>query len=323
MPKIDSIVDKFSIGSRWNSEFLGNAGGFSGSQLWKIGTSIGGEFCLKKWPQQFIDQSRIQWIHDVLVFASANGCPEIIRPLQSSSGKTFVVHDGCFWELSKWSDGIPLDDTATQPQIESAIAVLARFHQATARYFLNFDTSSKVVEIRNQLLALGEKIDSIERHDVTHKMLQSNDWLRFKTKGHSIARDIAKFLIPFSTTKFPVQPVIRDMRPEHIFCSGNNVTGLIDFGAMRIDTIACDLARLFGGFFRDDAAKFNQAIETYSRYRNVYPFEREIVLPLNHAAVILGIANWASWIVVDNLQFDATQSVERRITFLFERFRSF
>jgi len=92
---IQSVVREFAV-TPTNIEALGNAGGFSGSAIWKI-TADEKQFCLKRWPESFSDRERIDWIHRVIVFAAANGCPEVIKPLASQTGTTHVEQDGNFW----------------------------------------------------------------------------------------------------------------------------------------------------------------------------------------------------------------------------------
>ena len=321
---LQSVLEEFDLLSDCNETPLGNDGGFSGSEIWKIESRNRGCFCLKRWPIQFQDESRIQWIHKILVFSQANGCPEIVAPLPTRSGKTYVFSNGTYWELSTWADGeICASDKINQQRIESAIHWLARFHQATARYFFNFSPSKKIVDVRNRLLNLQTEIQTIEQHRGHHQVLPDEDWLIFKQRAPAIATDIARFLLPFSSQMYPVQPVVRDIRPDHLFFDGEQVSAVIDFAAMQIDTVACDLSRLLGGFFEDDARQFSGAIDTYAQHRAVHVFEREVILPLNHASVILGIANWLRWLVIDKKHFDSAAEVSNRLQNLFRRFHSF
>lgn len=53
-------------------------------------------------------------------------------------------------------------------------------------------------------------------------------------------------LKPLADVSFRLQPCIRDIWHDHVLFDGDRVTGLIDFGAMQIDTPATDIARLVG-----------------------------------------------------------------------------
>ena len=322
---IESVLEEFNFRTDSKITPLGNAGGFSGSEIWRIDSPLRGTFCLKRWPRQFQDQSRIEWIHKVLIFASINGCPEIAKPINTRSQKSFHYQYETIWEMTAWADGEVISpNSLNEKQVESAIETLARFHQATARYFFNFAPSNKIVEVRDQLLGLPVTLAAIDQHkNELASYLRQEQWLEFKTQSPGLALDIARFLLPFSSTVFPVQPVIRDMRPDHLFFTENRVTGLVDFGAMKVDTVACDLSRLLGGLFEDDAHRFQKSINDYSNHRQIFPHEREVILPLNHASVVLGIANWLKWIAVDKIRFYSPNDVGARINSLMRRFTQY
>ena len=64
-----------------------------------------------------------------------------------------------------------------------------------------------------------------------------------------IPRAIAQ-LAPLAGAQLPLQPCIRDIWHDHILFTGNRVTGIVDFGALDIDTPATDIARLLGSLVR-------------------------------------------------------------------------
>ena len=49
-----------------------------------------------------------------------------------------------------------------------------------------------------------------------------------------------------------LQPCLRDARPEHFLFDGDQLSGLVDFGAMAVDSVVGDLARLIGEWLDDD-----------------------------------------------------------------------
>ena len=65
----------------------------------------------------------------------------------------------------------------------------------------------------------------------------------------------------------PLQPCLRDARPEHFLFEGDRVTGLVNFGAMDIDCVAGDLARLMGEWLDGDSTARAEALAAYERIR--------------------------------------------------------
>src|SRR3954466_9640280 len=109
-------------------EPVGNAGGWSGSRLWRIGDASGRELCLRRWPKEHPTKDRLRLIHDVLKIVSAE-LPIVACPLPAGDGATFVEHGGHLWELSPWLPGVA--DYRSQPsheRLRAAVAILARFH---------------------------------------------------------------------------------------------------------------------------------------------------------------------------------------------------
>ena len=65
----------------------------------------------------------------------------------------------------------------------------------------------------------------------------------------------------------PLQPCLRDARPEHFLFEGDRVSGLVNFGAMGVDCVAGDLARLIGEWLDGDPTARAEALAAYERIR--------------------------------------------------------
>jgi Ser/Thr protein kinase RdoA (MazF antagonist) len=83
---------------------IGNAGGWSGSRLWRVTNQNGGETCLRRWPQEHPTPDRLRFIHGVLHQVAQN-LPVVAAPLPTSSKATFVEYAGQRWELTFWKPG--------------------------------------------------------------------------------------------------------------------------------------------------------------------------------------------------------------------------
>jgi homoserine kinase type II len=142
-------------------------------------------------------------------------------------------------------------------------------------------------------------------------------------------------LAPLADVPLPMQPCIRDVWHDHVLFNGDRVTGLIDFGAMRIDTPATDVARLLGslqsvspprsgeglreGHSRDD---WHEGLAAYSAIRPLSAQESLAVPVLDTSGTILAGCNWIRWIYIDGRQFINMRQVVLRFARLLERLQA-
>jgi homoserine kinase type II len=126
----------------------------------------------------------------------------------------------------------------------------------------------------------------------------------------------------------PLQPCIRDIWHDHVLFTGSRVTGLIDFGAVAIDTPATDIARLLGSLadvtplpFREGPGEgsnepnvWHEGLTAYSAIRPLSEKESLAVTALDAAGPILAGCNWIRWIYSDRREFENRGQI-------YERFR--
>ena len=60
-----------------------------------------------------------------------------------------------------------------------------------------------------------------------------------------------------------LQPCIRDVWHDHILFLGDSVSGIVDYGAMAVDTVAGDIARLLGSLVGNHVADWEEGIDAY------------------------------------------------------------
>jgi Ser/Thr protein kinase RdoA (MazF antagonist) len=105
----------------------------------------------------------------------------------------------------------------------------------------------------------------------------------------------ARRLEPFSGSATRLQPIHGDARPEHFLMSGGKLTALIDFGAMRRDTVLADVARLAGELALGDATRRDEVVGYYETAAE-RPIDRAAVAALDLAGAVLSAANWLRWL---------------------------
>jgi Ser/Thr protein kinase RdoA (MazF antagonist) len=90
----------------------------------------------------------------------------------------------------------------------------------------------------------------------------------------------------------PLQMCWRDLHEAHVLLTGDQVTGLIDPDAARIDHFTTDLSRLLGGMFGDDHAGWQAALACYETLHPLTTVDRKMLLALDHSSTLLSGMTW-------------------------------
>src|SRR5262245_26699261 len=84
----------------------GNAGGFSGSEIWRCSMPAG-DFCLKRWPES-TQLTNLSSIHAVLRHVHGRGFVLVPLPVTNRNGSTITSFNRALWDLSPWLAGEPI-----------------------------------------------------------------------------------------------------------------------------------------------------------------------------------------------------------------------
>ena len=301
---------------------VGNAGGFSGTQLWRFRTPAG-EFCLRRWPAA-TSHSKVLTTHLVLQHVHTHGFTHIPLPVRNLQGQTLTVFDDFLWELTPWLSGEPLLATApTAARLSSAARALADFHIAASSYQpMASDHSPGLKERREQLLAWRS-------HDVdlARQRFAERYWPDFAPRAQQAFRlflrgadDVERELRQALTVKVPLQFCIRDVRAEHFLFTADDFRGIIDFGAMRIESVAGDVARLVGTAAGLPDA-WSQAIKAYEGRRKLSDEERRLIPTFHRSAIVLATMNWIRWVVLEGREFEDWDAVLARMDALLQQWQ--
>jgi homoserine kinase type II len=297
-------------------EPLGGAGGFSGAEFWRLATTEG-RLCLRRWPTEHPSHERLREIHSVVVRASRELVGLLPVPIRDSEGQTYVEHANCLWELTPWLEGEANFRHSRSPRkLRSAMQTLARFHAACSAGSWAERKPSTSIGQRQRLLQrfLGEGAAPLSR------ALSRCDWPDLANRGQRHVRlfaDCAKYvadrLHEAAPKKVPHQPCIRDIWHDHVLFTGDTVTGIVDFGALRQDTVAGDIARLLGSLVGDDIEARRQGIDDYSQVRPLSAAEHSLIDAFDVSTTLLSGMNWLQWICVERRSFEPRQAVLERL----------
>ena len=111
----------------------------------------------------------------------------------------------------------------------------------------------------------------------------------------------------------PLQVCHGDLWHDHVLYRGQEVTGLIDFGAMKIESRATDIARLLGSLAKNNVTMWQTGIAAYEQIEPLSRSEQTLVGVLDQSAVLLSGLNWLKWLLLERRQFECRQRVLQRL----------
>lgn len=125
-----------------------------------------------------------------------------------------------------------------------------------------------------------------------------------QTLVHLAARGPALLqeLIEVQRVLVPLHFVLRDVWSDHILFTEDRVTGIIDFGAARVDEPATDVARLLGSLEPLDASRWLIGWQAYHADNPRVDLER--VRLLDRVGTLLAAVQWLQWLAIEPRQFD-------------------
>jgi Ser/Thr protein kinase RdoA (MazF antagonist) len=315
--QIRAVMDQFGQEFRpRNVTPLGNAGGFSGARLWKLLPAGGEALCLRQWPAEHPGDERLQTIHQLLLHVAQQGFDLVPCPLADMSGNTIVRHAERYWELTPWMPGSA--SYARQPSLQKIVAAqhaLARFHELAASFSSPQLGQPPGAQERHQLLrywlagtgnTVRNQLPRIGWPELAARAVHILDGL--DRLGPHVLNELASV----QEGRVPLQFCLRDIWHENVLFEQDQVTAILDFGAVRVESPAADIARLLGSMAQDDT-QWQHGLKAYEQTRRLTDAERSLAATYRRSGTLLAPLNWLKWIVVEGRQFDDRPAVLRRV----------
>lgn len=299
-------------------EPLGGAGGFSGAQFWKV--VAGAEtWCLRLWPPEQPDEMRLAWLHQVLFFAAERGFTRLPLPRRTAEGKSWVTSPLGHFELVPWIAGqADFHARPTLSRLQHALQVLGEFHQAVRDFPLLEPRHGPVPAVTRRIEMIQRLAQGGQRRLADAVARTPDQEIRYRGEALLDAflrtrSALAESLQMASTLLLELQPCIRDIWHDHLFFVGDEVSGMVDFGAMQVDHVAVDLARLLGSLVPDNCSHWEEALRAYGQVRALSQEEQQLVRLLDRSAVYLSGINWLEWLCLEQRKFEDPARVLRRL----------
>lgn len=302
---------------------IGGAGGLSGSRLWRY-ASVSGERLIRAWPEG-PSVGRIETIHGWL--REAADLAFVPQPFPARDGRTVQQLQGTCWEVAPWLSGTA--DANRPPgsdRVRAAFRALAEFHARLSKGS-TLGPSPGLNRCVGELEALTRGgFESLEFELIAAaddpNTASALAWVRLARRAAPAALKIVRESAQLAT---PLQPCLRDARPEHFLFEGDRMSGLVDFGAMDIESVAADLARLAGEWLPlpDCRSLRTEGIKSYLELQHFTFDQIGIMAAFEAAADVLIAERWIRWQFLEHRLFDERRIVADGIGRGLERLRRF
>jgi Ser/Thr protein kinase RdoA (MazF antagonist) len=305
-------------------EALGNRGGFSGARLWRL-ESAAGWLCLKAWPQGGTSPVHLGRVHELMRLARDRGLAFVPLVFWSDDGATCVEHAGRLWDLTSWLPGkADFHDHPTSTRLEAACTALAQLHAAWAAVSPTVRPCPAIQRRLDRahewqaLVRSGWQPQFATTYSPSIRPLAERAWALLLAWADWVPRVLARWVEPPQ----PLQPCLCDIWHDHVLFEGDAVRGLIDYGSVKLDHVAVDLARLLGSMAGDDTTLRAAGLQGYARLRPLTWQEEELVTVLDETGTLLGLANWLNWLYREGRRYEEPDAVAGRLRTLVERVES-
>jgi homoserine kinase type II len=300
---------------------LGNGGGFSGARLWRL-EAPAGRACLRAWPPGET-RPRLLHRHHLMIRARRAGLGFVPAVFATSEGITVVATAERLWDLTEWFEGrADYSQHPTTARLEAACEALGRLHRV---WELPAEPPATCLAVRRRLEflrdwqallrsgwrpapAVGDPL----------RLLAERAWQVLRHRIHHVPSLLAAWV----DKTWPVQPCLCDVWHDHLLFEGERLSGLVDYGAVKVDHVAVDLARMLGSLVCDDADSWAVGLGAYRRVRRLSPDGAELARILDRTGVVVGAANWLCWLYWENRHFEDLAPVRRHLEGLVDRIES-
>ena len=316
-----SVLQSFLPGVRAHTIPLGNRGGFSGAEIWRVEGAFP-PLCLKAWPPQGADSPQLERMHFLMSRARQARLAYVPEVRTCKNGKSWVKSNSRYWDLTTWMPGkADFHEQPTPVRLAAACAALAQIHAAwqpdrgKAAPCQSIARRLEALADWNALVASGRRLD-IEKVSV-------EAWRPLLERGWQLAQSreqpLRLMLAAWRDKSVTLQPCIGDVWHDHILFDGDEVTGVIDFGATRIDHPATDVGRLIGSLVADDEAGWATALAAYRSVRALSWEHESLARLLDRSGAVVGLLNWLRWCGRGERTFADPDTVTKHLTELIAR----
>jgi Ser/Thr protein kinase RdoA (MazF antagonist) len=268
-----SVLSAYSadvIAGPW--ELLLNTTGFSGARIWRSAHG----WRLKSWPCADVAAEHLRDTHAWMRHAAVLDFIPRVEPTRT--GDTIVVDDAWIWDIVTWRPGEPLSHRPSPARLAAAGRAVAQLHNIWQTH---------PHRRAGVCPAVWRRLDALKRIPAIDDSPARN----LIATVRRLAVGCASALIPWRGNNFGLQPCLCDLRADHVLFTGDQVTGIIDFGSAKIDHPMADLARLLGDCQIDNIPG-QPLLDAYHAIRPLSGADYAMIAALERTGAVVALLTW-------------------------------
>lgn len=234
-------------------------------------------------------------------------------PIPDREGRTIQDSGGRHWQVEPWMPG--LADPARPPTRERVVAGFAglgAFHASLAqqgRVGSSAGLAARAREIEGWISGGFDALEAALRRAPAG--VERERAARWSLLARRLAPVVREELGREAGRDVPLQPCLRDARPEHLLFLGNTLSGLVDFGAMALESPAADLARLLSEWIGPENALRSAALTAYGAVFPLGPDTSRLIGVFDRSTALLIGGHWARWHFLEDRSFEDPEAVRQ------------
>jgi Ser/Thr protein kinase RdoA (MazF antagonist) len=280
------------------------SGGFSRNRVWHVRHADplhDRQYAIRCWNDYTYS---LQRLNDILNFQKKLSEKQSVVPEPKcwANGTFIISGENGFWTIEEWMPGESLDgiEAVSDELLEQIVTCLSSLHRAGREFGVITRRSrgiqDRITQIERWKLNIANQtperlmqhfndtphIESIQiGFEIAHRQMrnQSSSWLRL--------------LKSIQDRPLECHWVMRDLWRENILITQERVSGIIDFGASRIDWPILELVRCVSSFLLPKDPRWPSVLESYAMTLPTRDsVSLELVQQLDQVATALSLAFW-------------------------------
>ncbi len=222
------------------------------------------------------------------------------RPVASPTGPSCFEDADGVWELQTWVPGqATLSAAAPEELLLSAVETISRLHRAWSSLATQSSHSPTLRRRAQRLKNLCEaKPAAFDLPTTRPEIPFAPQIAAIQRLLPDASRTARAELDRIEHHPRRLHPVVIDLKCDHVLFTANRVTGIVDFGAMAIDTPAVDWARLISSVAGDNPDAWRLwGDAVVSQHPAAEGADLRRLLPaLDASGTVLAADNWVAWL---------------------------